>query len=182
MDGSYLGMSVLVPPYDAARDHWRGGAGVVVLEYGDYECPYSRQAFRNIDQLQVEDPSLRFVFRHFPLTEIHPHALASAGFTEAAAAQGLFWAMHDLLFHRPKALGEADLFAYAREVGLDEARLRDDLERDELWQRVRDDAASALASGARGTPTLFLNGRLHSGDYDGATRRAVLDSLEAIAR
>ena len=175
-------MSVLAPPFDAARDHWRGGEGVVVLEYGDYECPYSRQAFRNIEQLQVEDPSLRFVFRHFPLTEIHPHALAAAGVAEAAAAQGLFWAMHELLFHRQKALGEDDLFAYAREAGLDEARLRGDLERDELWQRVRDDAASALASGARGTPTLFLNGRLHSGGYDGATLRAALDSLEAIAR
>ena len=108
--------------------------------------------------------------------------MASAGVAEAAAAQGLFWAMHELLFHRQKALGEDDLFAYAREVGLDEERLRDDLERDELWQRVRDDAASALASGARGTPTLFLNGRLHSGGYDGATLRAALDSLEAIAR
>ena len=172
-------MSELVSPFDAARDHWRGGAGVVILEYGDYECPYSRQAFRNIEQLQEEDPLLCFVFRHFPLTEIHPHALAAAGFAEAAAAQSLFWAMHDLLFHRQKALGEDDLFAYARQVGLDEERLRDDLGREEVWQQVRDDAASALASGARGTPTLFVNGRLHSGDYDRATLRAALDSLEA---
>jgi protein-disulfide isomerase len=108
--------------------------------------------------------------------------LVSAGFAEAAAAQGVFWAMHDLLFHRQKALGEDDLFAYAREIGLDEERLRDELERDELWQRVQDDAASALASGARGTPTLFLDGRLHSGGYDGTILRAALDSLEAIAR
>ena len=107
-------MSKLAPPFDAARDHWRGGAGVVILEYGDYECPYSRQAFRAIEELQAEDPSLRFVFRHLPLTEIHPHALAAAGFAEAAAAEGLFWAMHDLLFHRQKALNENDLFAYAR--------------------------------------------------------------------
>lgn len=174
-------MSELVPAFDSARDHWRGGEGVVILEYGDYECPYSRQAFRNIAQLQAEDPSLRFVFRHFPLTEIHPHALAAAGFAEAAAEQGLFWAMHELLFHHQKALAANDLFAYARQVGLDEARLRDDLERDELWQRVREDSTSALASGARGTPTLFVNGRLHSGDYDFATLRAILDSLEATA-
>ena len=175
-------MSELAPPFDAARDHWRGGEGVVILEYGDYECPYSRKAFRTIEQLQAEEPSLRFVFRHFPLTEIHPHALAASGFAEAAAAQGLFWAMHELLFHRQKALGEDDLFAYAREVGLDEARLRDSLERDELWQRVRDDAASAVASGARGTPTLFLDGRLHGGGYDYGTLRATLDLLEASAR
>ena len=175
-------MSELAPPFDAARDHWRGGEGVVILEYGDYECPYSRQAFRTIEELQAEDPSLRFVFRHLPLTEIHPHALAAAGFAEAAAAQGLFWAMHELLFHRQKALSENDLFAYARQVGLDEARLRDDLERDELWQRVREDATSAIASGALGTPTLFLNGRLHEGGYDRDILRATLDSLEATAR
>jgi protein-disulfide isomerase len=172
-------MSELARPFDAARDHWRGGEGAVILEYGDYECPYSRQAFRNIEQLQAQDPTLRFVFRHFPLTEIHPHALAAAGFAEAAAEQGLFWAMHELLFHRQKALGEDDLFAYSRQVGLDEARLRDDLERDELWQRVRKDATSALASGARGTPTLFLNGRLHRGGYEHGTLRATLDTLEA---
>jgi len=169
----------LVLPFDATRDHWRGGDGVVILEYGDYECPYSRRAFRAIEQLQAHDPSLRFAFRHFPLTEIHPHALAAAGFAEAAAAQGRFWAMHELLFHRQKALGDNDLFAYARQVALDEARLRDDLARDELWQRVRDDATSALAAGARGTPTLFLNGRLHRGGYDEGTLRATLDSLEA---
>jgi protein-disulfide isomerase len=170
-------MSELARPFDAARDHWRGGHGVVILEYGDYECPYSRQAFRSIERLQAQDPSLRFVFRHFPLTEIHPHALAAAGFAEAAAAQELFWPMHELLFHRQKALGESDLFAYARQVGLDEARLRDDLARDELWARVREDAASALAAGARGTPTLFLNGRLHSSGYDHNTLRATIDVL-----
>ena len=172
-------MSELAPPFDLARDHWRGGNGAVILEYGDYECPYSRQAFRTIERLQAEDPSLRFAYRHLPLTEIHPHALAAAGFAEAAAAQGRFWEMHELLFHRQKALGEGDLFAYARQVGLDEARLRDDLERDELWQWVREDAASALAAGALGTPTLFLGGRLHTGGYDYDTLRATLDSLEA---
>jgi len=175
-------MSELAPPFDATRDHWRGGEGVVVLEYGDYECPYSRQAFRNIEQLQADDPSLRFVFRHFPLTDIHPHALAASGFAEAAAAQGLFWAMHELLFQRQKTLGADDLVAYARQVGLDDARLRDDLERDELWQRVREDGSSAVAVGARGTPTLFLNGRLHRGGYDVGTLRATFDSLEATAR
>ena len=172
-------MSELVPPFDAARDHWRGGDGVVILEYGDYECPYSRQAFLNIDRLQAQDPTLRFVFRHFPLTEIHPHALAAAGFAEAAEAQGHFWAMHELLFRRQKALEDDDLFAYARQVGLDEQRVRDDLERDELWQRVAEDADSAIANGAQGTPTLFLNGRLYTDGYDRDTLRATLDSLEA---
>lgn len=151
----------------------------MILEYRDYECPYSRQAFRTIEALQAHDASLRFVFRHLPLTEIHPHALAAAGFAEAAAAQGLFWAMHGLLFRRQKALGDDDLFGYAREVGLDESRLREDLELDELWHRVREDAASALAAGASATPTLFLNGELHTGGYNRSILRATLDSLEA---
>ncbi len=169
-----------VEPLDDKIDHVRGpAAGRLILEYGDYECPYSRQAFRNIDRLQAQDPSLRFVFRHFPLTEIHPHALAAAGFAEAAEAQGQFWAMHELLFLRQKALEGDDLFAYARQVGLDEQRVRDDLERDELWQRVAEDADSAIANGARGTPTLFLNGRLYTDGYDRDTLRATLDSLEA---
>lgn len=165
--------------FDIERDHWRGGEGVVILEYGDYECPYSRQAFRNIEQLQAKDGTLRFAFRHFPLTEIHPHALAAAGLAEAAAAQDLFWPMHTLLFHRQKALGGDNLFAYAREVGLDEARLREDLDRDAVWERVREDAGSAVAAGARGTPTLIVNGRLHLGGYDVATLRAAIESTEA---
>jgi protein-disulfide isomerase len=168
----------LALPFDPARDHWRGGEGVVILEYGDYECPYSRQAFRSIEQLQAEDPSLRFVFRHFPLTEIHPHALAAAGFAEAAAAQQRFWAMHELLFHRQKALTETDLFAYAREVSLDEARLREDVGGDAVWQRVREDAASAVAAGARGTPTLVIDGRLHPGGHDRDSLRSTLYRIE----
>jgi predicted DsbA family dithiol-disulfide isomerase len=90
--------------------------------------------------------------------------------------------MHDLLFHRQKALDEDDLFAYARQVGLDEERLRDDLERDVLWERIREDSTSAITSGARGTPTLFLDGRLHSEGYDYGTLRATLDLLEASPR
>ena len=172
-------MSALDPPFDPARDHWRGGDGAVILEFGDYECPYSRQAFRAIEQLQAEDASLRFVFRHLPLTGIHPHALAAAGFAEAAAAQGRFWPMHELLFHRQKALGGDDLLAYAHELGLDETQVRAELERDELWQRIRDDATSALASGAQGTPTIFLDGRIHAATYDPDTLRAALDAPDA---
>jgi protein-disulfide isomerase len=172
-------MTELALPFEAERDHWGGGDGVVILEYGDYECPYSRQAFRNIERLQAQDSTLRFAFRHFPLTEIHPHALAAAGVAEAAAAQGLFWEMHELLFARQKALGEDDLFAYARQAGLDEARLRADLDRDEVWERVREDADSAEAAGARGTPTLFIAGQLHQRGYEVATLRETLDSLVA---
>jgi protein-disulfide isomerase len=171
----------LTPPVDLDRDHWRGGerAAVTLVEYGDYECPYSRMAFRAIQRLEQQlGGQLRFVFRHFPLTRIHPHALAAAHLAEAAALQGRFWPMHELLFHHQKALEGPDLLGYADQLGLDRRRLGVDLDRRRLgvdldgrtvWQRVQVDADSTLASGARGTPTLFINGRLHVAGYDEPT-------------
>ena len=101
----------MVEPLDERVDHVRGEAGApVILEYGDYECPYSRQAFRSIERVERElSGRVRFAFRHFPLTQIHPHALAASSAAEAAAMQGRFWEMHQLLFHRQKALEDDDL-------------------------------------------------------------------------
>ena len=167
----------LTPPVDLDGDHWRGGerAAVTLVEYGDYECPYSRMAFRVIQRLERQlDGQLRFVFRHLPLTRIHPHALAAAHLAEAAALQGRFWPMHELLFHHQQALEDPDLLGYAEQVGLDRGRLGVDLESRTVWQRVQVDADSALASGARGTPALFINGRLHLAGYDEATLGAAL--------
>jgi protein-disulfide isomerase len=167
----------LTPPVDPDRDHWRGGAGaaVTLVEYGDYECPYSRMAFRTIQRLEAElDERLRFVFRHLPLTGIHPHALAAAHVAEAAALQGRFWPMHELLFHRQQALEDQDLLGYADQLGLDRQQLMADLDGRTVWQRVQADADSALESGARGTPTLFINGRLYRAGYDEAVLRAAL--------
>src|SRR6266852_7715349 len=98
-------------PVDEAVDHIRGpAADRLILEYGDYECPYSRQAFRAIELVEAElGGGVRFAFRHFPLTGIHPHALAAAAAAEAAALQGRFWDMHGLLFRRQKALEDGDL-------------------------------------------------------------------------
>ena len=160
----------LTPPVDLERDHWRGsGDGVrTLLEFGDYECPYSRMAYHNVQLVEhMLEGGLRFVFRQLPLTDIHPHALAAAGFAEAAARQGRFWQLHDLLFGHQKALEVDDLRAYAAEAGLDEPQLMRDLEdRGGLWRRVQDDVQSARASGAQGTPTLFVDGVLHEGGYD----------------
>jgi protein-disulfide isomerase len=114
------------------------------------------------------------VFRHLPLSGIHPHALAAAHLAEAAALQGRFWPMHELLFHRQQALEDADLLGYADQLGLDRQRLLADLDGRTVWQRVQADADSALESGARGTPTLFINGRLHRAGYDEAVLRAAL--------
>jgi protein-disulfide isomerase len=121
----------LTPPVDPDRDHWRGGAGaaVTLVEYGDYECPYSRAAFRAIQRLEPQlGGQLRFVFRHLPLTRIHPHALAAAHLAEAAALQGRFWPMHELLFGHQQALEDADLWGYADQLGLDRHRLAADLD------------------------------------------------------
>ena len=112
-----------VEPLDDVLDHVRGPtAGRLILEYGDYECPYSRQAFREIGRVEQQvSGGIRFAFRHFPLVEIHPHAFAAAAAAEAAALQGRFWDMHELLFHRQKALQDGDLQRYAVELGLDVA-------------------------------------------------------------
>ena len=162
-------------------DHVRGPSSApVILEYGDYECPYSRQAFRAIERLErlerLQPRGVRFAFRHFPLTEIHPHAQAAATAAEAAALQGRFWEMHALLFHRQRALADDDLRAYARELGLDEARFERDRFGSETLSRVRRDVVSGEASGdVAGTPTLFVDGVVHRGAYDVETL------LEAVA-
>ncbi len=145
-----------------------GAAGRLIVEYGDYECPYSRRAFREIEQVERQlGDRVRFAFRHFPLTEIHPHALAAAAAAEAAALQDRFWNMHELLFHRQKALADDDLPRYAAELGLDVARFESDLTGTAVLGRVRRDVQSGLASGeVRGTPTLFIDGVVYRGGYD----------------
>src|SRR5947209_5291024 len=128
-------------PVDEVVDHVRGPAsGPLILEYGDYECPYSRQAYREIERIEKElAGGVRFAFRHFPLTQIHPHALAAAAAAEAAAVQGRFWEMHELLFHRQEALSERELPGYAAELGLDVARFESDRIAVPVLERVQRD-------------------------------------------
>jgi protein-disulfide isomerase len=168
-----------VEPLDDAVDHARGTpAGRVIVEYGDYECPYSRRAFREIEVVERElDGDLRFAFRHFPLTEIHPHALAASAAAEAAALQDAFWEMHDLLFHRQKALEDDDLRRYGHELDLDLTRFDTDRTSDEVMTRIRRDVDSGMASGeVHGTPTLFIDGAVHRDSYDAPIL------MEALAR
>ena len=153
-----------VDPLDEEVDHVRGpSAGRLILEYGDYECPYSRQAFREIELVEQRlGGGVRFAFRHFPLTEIHPHALAAAAAAEAAALQGRFWNMHELLFHRQHALEDDDLRRYAAQLELDVARFDRDRTGADVLGRIRRDVDSGTASGeVRGTPTLFIDGVVH---------------------
>ncbi len=156
-------------PLDEKVDHVRGApAGRLIIEYGDYECPYSRQAFHAIEVVERQlGGTIRFAFRHFPLTGIHPHALAAAAAAEAAARQGRFWDLHELLFRRHKALEDGDLRGYAAQLGLDGAVFDRDRATRAVLERIRRDVDSGLASGqVAGTPTLFIDGVVHRGGYD----------------
>jgi protein-disulfide isomerase len=161
-----------VEPLEEEVDHVRGPtAGRLILEYGDYECPYSRQAFRAIERVEQHMAGrIRFAFRHFPLEEIHPHAFAAAAAAEAASLQDRFWDMHALLFHRQQALANDDLQRYAAQLGLDAARFDQDRFGADVLRRIRRDVENGIASGeVRGTPTLFIDGVVHRGGYDEAT-------------
>ena len=164
-------------PLDEKVDHVRGSpAARLIIEYGDYECPYSRQAFHAIERAgQQLGGNMRFAFRHFPLTSIHPRALAAAAAAEAAARQGRFWDMHELLFHRQKALEDADLLRYAAQLGLDVTAFERDRASRTVLERIQRDVDSGLASGqVLGTPTLFIDGVVHRRGYDPPTLLAAL--------
>ena len=160
-----------------SEDHLQGPADAVVtlVQYGDYECPYTRLSRHSVLALQREySDSLRFVFRHFPLEEIHPHARAAATAAEAAHAQGEFWAMHEYLFEHQKALEDADLKRYAVELGLDSDRFARDRTSPEVETRIERDLASGERSGVPGTPTFYVNGIRHDGGYDLESLRSAI--------
>jgi protein-disulfide isomerase len=170
---------------DPERDHIRGSerALVTLVEYGDYQCPYCGQAERVIRELlESFGDDLRYVWRHLPLSDVHEHAQMAAEATEAAAAQGAFWEMHDILLQHQDELLPSDLTRYAQELGLDVDRFVDDLRRRSHAARVADDVATADASGVAGTPTFFINGRRHQGAYDVATLTAAVESARERAR
>jgi Na+/H+ antiporter NhaA len=153
---------------DLERDHFRGpsDAPVTVVEYGDFECPYCGRAEPVVRELLQEFGDVRYVWRHLPLSDVHPHAQLAAEASEAAAAQGAFWEMHDLLFKHQDALEPRDVVAYGQELGLDVERFANDLRAHTSAARVAEDIDSADLSGVSGTPTFFVNGRRHYGAYD----------------
>jgi Na+/H+ antiporter NhaA len=154
---------------DPERDHIRGSedAKVTLVEYGDFQCPYCGQAEQTIRELlSRRGGDVRYVWRHLPLSDVHPNAQVAAEASEAAAAQGKFWEMYDMLLSHQGKLTMRDLIGYARDLGLDVERFRDELRRREYAPRVAEDVASADESGVSGTPTFFINGRRHYGVYD----------------
>ncbi len=159
------------------EDHAQGppDAAVTLLQYGDYECPYTRMSRHSINALQREfSDTLRFVFRHFPLAEIHPHARAAAFAAEAAGRQADFWAMHEYLFEHQHALEDADLHQYALDLGLEPVRFDRDRTSPEVARRIDRDRASGERSGVIGTPTFYVNGVRHDGSFDVDSLRAAV--------
>ncbi|MDX6645205.1 MAG: hypothetical protein QOK40_932 [Miltoncostaeaceae bacterium] len=173
----------LAAPVDADRDRIRGPdeAPVTLVEYGDFECPYCGQAETVIRELLADFGDLRYVWRHLPLNDVHPRAQLAAEAAEAAAAQGAFWEMHDLLLDNQDALRPSDLVGHARRLGLDVDRFREDLRTHAGAGRVAEDVDSADLSGVSGTPTFFVNGRRHYGAYDVATLAATVKAARARA-
>jgi Na+/H+ antiporter NhaA len=168
----------LAVPVDPDVDHFRGpreDAPVTIVEYGDFECPYCGQAEPVIRELLGDFGDIRYVWRHLPLNDVHPHAQIAAEASEAAARQGRFWEMHDLLLDRQDALRPSDLIGYAERIGLDVEVFTDDLRSHRGAARVARDVDSADLSGVTGTPTFFINGRRHYGPYD-------IDTLSKVAR
>ena len=169
-------MALLRPPV-GPRDHTLGTveAPVTLVEYGDFECPFCGRAYPDLKQvLRQVGGKVQFVFRHFPLSEEHPRAQHAAEVAEAAAAQGKFWEMHDLLYQRQAALADEDLVRYARELGLDAERVRRELVAHVHAARVREDFVSGTKSGVSGTPRFFINGRRHEEPGDAKTLAAAL--------
>jgi len=158
----------LVVPVDDGRDHIRGPekAPVTVVEYADFECPYCGLAEPVVRELLRDFGDVRYVWRHLPLNDVHPHAQLAAEATEAAARQGAFWGMHDLLLEHQGALTARDLLGYAGSLGLDTERFGADLRKHAGAARVAEDVDSADLSGVSGTPTFFVNGTRHYGAYD----------------
>jgi protein-disulfide isomerase len=171
----------LAEPVDPDRDHIRGPveAPVTVLEYGDFECPYCGQAEPVVRELLREHGDIAYAWRHLPLNDVHPNAQQAAEAAEAAAAQGAFWEMHDLLLDHQDALGYEDLVGYAGQLGLDVERFEEDIRTRDGTARIAQDVDSADLSGVSGTPTFFVNGLRHYGAYDIATLSAAVKAARA---
>lgn len=161
-----VNMSDLKEPV-TEQDHVKGAsdAAVTVVEYGDFQCPHCAEATQVIEELQQNDPNVRFAFRHFPLVDAHPSAVDAAIAAECAARQGKFWEFYMLLFENPTALDRASIIAYAQDVGLDLDQFQSDLEDPSVKDKINSDLASAANSGVNATPTIFINSQRYEGPH-----------------
>lgn len=171
-------MSLKPPVSD--KDHSQGpqSAPIELVEYGDYQCPHCGAAHPMLKKVlpQLGD-KVRFIFRNFPLQELHPDAVNAAIAAEAGALQGKFWEMHDIIFEHQKALAAEHLFVYAEKAGLDVGQFAGDIQKDELMNRVQSDFESGVRSGVNGTPSFFINGAKYNGSWERDVFLAHLQSL-----
>jgi Na+/H+ antiporter NhaA len=182
--GTTSSVTDLAVPVDPDRDHIRGpkkDAIVTLVEYGDFECPYCGQAEPAVRELVRGHGELRFVFRHLPLTEVHPHAQLAAEAAEAAAVQGAFWEMHDMLMDHQDALTFQDLAGYAASIGLDTDKFSAGLRKHAGAYRVAEDVDSADLATVSGTPTFFINGNRYYGAFDLAALQEAVRTAKARA-
>ncbi len=182
--GTAATITDLAVPVDPERDHIRGpkkDALVTLVEYGDFECPYCGQAEPAVRGLIREFGELRFVFRHLPLTEVHPHAQLAAEAAEAADVQGAFWEMHDMLMDHQGALTTMDLIGYAASIGIDTDKFAADLRKHVRAYRVAEDVDSADLATVSGTPTFFINGIRYYGAFDLAALKEAVHTAKARA-
>jgi protein-disulfide isomerase len=162
----------------SAHDHTEGPADapLTLVEYGDYQCPYCGAAYPVVKRLQKRlGKRLRFAFRNFPLTQQHPYALIAAQAAEAAALQGKFWEMHDLLFEQQTQLNPEIIHSWAKKIGLNVEQFGDDIKQGLVEERIREDRQSGIRSGVNGTPTFFINGSRYDGSPD---YNSLLEALE----
>ena len=172
-------MSTLRPAV-SSKDNMQGSASapIELVEYGDYQCPHCGRAYPIIKNIQAKlGDQLKFVFRNFPLSKIHPNAIHAAIATEAAARQHKFWEMHDYIFEHQNRLDDESMVRYATHLRLDAAQFADDFEKQELAQKVEDDFESGVRSGVNGTPSFFINGQKYNNDWNEAPFLAHLQSL-----
>jgi protein-disulfide isomerase len=182
--GTATELTDLVNPVDSGRDHVKGPADAVVtvVEYGDFECPWTGMIAPTARELLAENTDIRYVWRHLPLEDVHPHAQLAAEAAEAAGDQGMFWPMHDLLLTNQQDLHLANLLGYARSLELDVDKFSDDLLRHRFAAHVAQDVDSADLSGVAGTPTFFVNDRRHEGPQDlEGLNRVIAEARDRVA-
>lgn len=172
-------MASRLTPAPGSHDHAEGAehAPLTLVEYGDYQCPHCAAVYPVVKQLQQEfGTQLRFVFRNFPMAQLHEYALLASIAAEAAAKQGKYWEMHDQILEHQRSLNESYLLVFAKDIGLDLEVFQNDLEDETFTEKVENDFESGIRSGVNGTPSFFINGEKYEGPY---THEALSSALKA---
>jgi protein-disulfide isomerase len=173
-----LGNKLAVPVTEMDHAKGRPDAAIELVEYGDFECPYCRKAFGIVTRLlQTYGDNVHYVFRNFPLQNMHPHALSAAKAVEAAALQRRYWQMHELLFENQDELDDENLMSLADEIGLNVNQFERAFKSSTVMKRIESDVEGARQSGVESTPAFFINGRKYEGDWSYDSLSEILNSL-----